>query len=109
MTGDLAALLGDRRAGLEAELASLTTQAGEHGQISFGKRVGEGTSVAVERLSQVAAHDRLRAMLAQVTRAQAKMTEGTYGACDGCGVTIAPERLEALPWATRCVGCAAKG
>lgn len=108
MTDDPVAALEGRRAELEAELARLAASAGETGDISFGKRVGEGTSIAVERLSEVAAHERLRAQLADVTRAQEKMADGTYGACDRCGAEIPPERLEVRPWATRCVTCAAK-
>lgn len=100
-------MLESYRAELETELAQLRAAAGEQGDISFGKRVGEGTSIAVERLTQVAAHDRLRAKLADVTRAQEKVTEGTYGLCDHCGLEIAPERLEVRPWATRCTACAA--
>lgn len=106
MADDPAAVLDGRRAELEAELAVMTAPVGDQGGISFGKRVGEGTSVAVERLSQVAAHDRLQAMLAEVIRARAKVTEGTYEGCDGCGSPIGSERLRALPWATRCMVCA---
>ena len=106
MTEDLAAVLARTRAELEGELAALSAPAGDQGGISFGKRVGEGTSVAVERLSQVAAHDRLRALHADVLRAQAKMAAGSYGVCDRCGADIAAERLTALPWAARCVRCA---
>ena len=45
----------------------------DQGGISFGKRVGDGTSLAVERLSQVAAHDRLQDMLADVVRAEQRL------------------------------------
>ena len=41
----------------------------DQGSISFGKRVGEGTSMAVDRLSQVAVHDKLQVTLADVDRA----------------------------------------
>lgn len=34
---------------------------------------------------------------------------GSYGICDLCGGAIGIERLEALPGATRCVTCAARG
>jgi DnaK suppressor protein len=47
------------------------------------------------------------ALLADVRRARAKLEEGTYGRCDGCGAAIPQGRLEALPWAVRCVTCAA--
>jgi RNA polymerase-binding transcription factor DksA len=42
-------------------------------------------------------------MLADVHRAQAQLAEGSYGRCDSCGATISAERLEARPWAVRCV------
>ncbi|MGI8698959.1 MAG: TraR/DksA family transcriptional regulator [Mycobacteriales bacterium] len=106
MADDTATALDSMRTELEAHLQALQTPAGDHGGISFGKRVGDGTSVAVERFSQVAAHDRLRAMLTDVIRAQAKLADGTYGSCDRCRGAIARERLEALPWATHCRSCA---
>lgn len=107
MTDDVATVLAEKRAALEAQLGVITAAPEDLGGISFGKRVGEGTSLAVERLSQIAAHDRLQATLAEVVRAQAKLTEGTHGTCDACGGPIAAARLEAMPWATRCVACAA--
>lgn len=106
--GDVASILQRKRAELEQQLLGLETPTGDGGGISFGKRVGEGTSVAVERLAQVAAHEGLGAMLLDVSRAQAKLTEGSYGSCDVCGKAIGPERLAALPWATHCVSCAGK-
>ncbi|MFN2489215.1 MAG: TraR/DksA family transcriptional regulator, partial [Actinomycetota bacterium] len=63
-------------------------------------------SMAVDRLVQVAAHDQLQAVLADVQRALAKLAEDSYGSCDRCGGAIAPERLEALTWAILCVRCA---
>lgn len=108
MSHPAAAVLAARREQLEAELAGLATGPPDTGGISFGKRVGDGTSVAVERLAQVAAHDRLQETLADVRRAEEKIAESTYGTCDRCGRDIAPERLEALPWATLCIECAAR-
>lgn len=104
---DLEAALSAKRAELEAELAALSAPAQDTGGISFGKRVGDGTSIAVERLTQVAAHDGLGLLLAEVLRAQAKLADGTYGRCDRCGTPIPAERLAARPWATHCVTCPA--
>ena len=73
------------------------------GAVSFGKRVGEGTSQAVERIAQVDAARQLDAKLRDVERALAKLAEGTYGVCDVCGSEIGTERLEAIPWAVRCI------
>jgi DnaK suppressor protein len=103
---DVAAVLRARRAEVLAELAQLTEPAPDAGGISFGKRVGDGTSIAVERITQVAAHDRLQVVLADIDRAEVKLQEGTYGVCDDCGTPIAAARLEARPWSTRCVDCA---
>ena len=105
---DVDAVLAAKRAELEAEIATLTAPSADLGGIGFGKRVGEGTALAVERLSQVAAHERLVALLAEVRRAQAKRADGSYGTCDDCGRPVAPARLEALPWATRCIDCQAR-
>lgn len=100
-----AATLAAKRQALEAQLAEITAAPADLGSISFGKRVGEGTSLAVERLSQIAAHDRLQATLADVIRAQEKLADGTYGSCDECGADIGEGRLEAMPWATTCMAC----
>lgn len=98
----------DKRAELLGELAILEEPPGERGEISFGKRVGEGTAMAVDRLSQVAVHDKLQVTLAEVERAIAKLDDGTYGRCDACGEPIPEARLEALPWASLCVQDAAR-
>ncbi|HSJ19418.1 MAG TPA: TraR/DksA C4-type zinc finger protein [Nocardioidaceae bacterium] len=106
---DIAATLHAKRAELLQQMGLLEEKPADHGSISFGKRVGEGTSMAVDRLSQVAVHDRLQTALADVDRALAKLDEGSYGRCDVCGEPIAVERLEALPWAVRCVKDASRG
>lgn len=105
---DLATVLDEKRAELEAELAALAGTATEAGDISFGKRVGDGTSIAVERITQVAAHDRLQQMLADVRRAQDKLAAGSRDTCDVCDQPIGADRLEALPWATHCISCAGR-
>jgi DnaK suppressor protein len=42
---------------------------------------------------------------AQFERAMARLDEGAYGVCEGCGAQIPPERLEIFPSATSCVTC----
>jgi DnaK suppressor protein len=103
---DLLTDLRAKRAEVNAELSQLTEPAPDAGGISFGKRVGDGTSIAVERITQVAAHDGLQVLLAEIERAEAKVAEGSYGTCDVCGKPIGSGRLEARFWSTRCVDCA---
>jgi RNA polymerase-binding transcription factor len=100
---DVERLLADREEQLQVQLAELTKPAGELGAISFGKRVGEGTSMAVDRLAAVSAQEHLLAMLEQVRRARRRVADGTYGICEVCGQPVPEERLEVRPWAVRCV------
>jgi DnaK suppressor protein len=96
------------RSELRSELGELTAAPRDPmAAVSFGKRVGEGTSLAVERIAQVDAARTLDAKLRDVERALEKLDAGTYGTCDVCGRPIAPERLEAIPWAVMCVDDAA--
>ena len=105
---EVSALLEAKRADLESQIGGIEDAVTHStaGGISFGKRVGDGTSIAVERLSQVAAHEGLHDTLGQLARAEASLAEGTYGVCEVCGERIAAGRLEARPFATRCVRCA---
>lgn len=101
---DVRSVLETARDTLEAELAELKAAPRDPmGAVSFGKRVGEGTNQAIERITQVDAAKKLDAKLRDVKRALEKLDDGTYGTCDVCGEPIAPERLEAIPWAVRCV------
>ena len=92
---------------IDEQMATMERRPTDQGSISFGKRVGEGTSIAVDRLAQVAAHDQLQVTRADVVRALAKLDDGSYGECDACGRPIPPGRLEARPWAVLCVEDAA--
>jgi DnaK suppressor protein len=100
---DVAELLTAKRTQLQEQLAEMSAPPTELGSISFGKRVGEGTSQAVDRLSAVPAHAKLLDLLAEVDRALAKLDDGSYGRCDVCDAEIGAERIEARPWATRCL------
>jgi DnaK suppressor protein len=44
-------------------------------------------------------------VLSQIDAALKRIEEGTYGTCARCGKPIAPERLEASPWASLCIDC----
>ena len=101
--------LSERLASLDAELADLTAvPLDPMSAVSFGKRVGDGTTEAVDRLTKVGTAEQLAAMRTDVVRALEKLDEGTYGLCDRCGALIPEERLEARPWSVLCVRCASQ-
>ena len=73
----------------------------------FGKRIGDGTTEAISRLTDIGVGRSLETGLARTERALAKLDEGTYGTCDECGDPIPPARLRAMPDSALCVTCAA--
>jgi len=106
---DLSAVEAKLGAHLNAlrERRGAITKAPERGSgVSFGKRVGDGTSEAVSRLTDVGVVDSLNATEERLERALEKIEEGSYGVCDRCGEPIAPARLEAAPESALCVTCA---
>jgi DnaK suppressor protein len=107
-TREIAEELRVRRDQLMAELGVVTTvERDPDASVSFGKRVGDGTTEAVERLNRVGTARELDAMLRDVDRALQKIEDGTYGICDRCGELIPEARLEARSWSVLCVECAA--
>ena len=100
--------LRERKQSLEADLARLTEPPVAGTNLSFGKRVGDGTTEAVERISSTATARSLAASLAATDRALVKLAEGTYGICDVCGEPIPPERLQARPATATCVECSSR-
>lgn len=44
-------------------------------------------------------------LLHEIDDALSRVKDGTYGTCADCGVEIPRDRLEALPWAVRCLSC----
>jgi RNA polymerase-binding transcription factor len=98
--------LEQERDALASELGMLTAvERDPAATIGFGKRVGEGTSQAVERIERVGQVGALSAKYGDVQRALTKFEEGTYGICDRCGATIPDERLEARPASVLCMRC----
>jgi RNA polymerase-binding transcription factor len=95
-----------RRDELSERLAGLARPPERGSQVGFGKRIGDGTTEAVSRLTDVGVGGSLEASEARVTRALAKLAEGTYGVCDACGEPIAPARLGAAPESVLCIECA---
>lgn len=86
--------------GLHSALSSTT------GELStYDNHPADLGSETFERSKDLGLQDNERALLSSVERALEKIHLGTYGRCDSCGAVIPVERLEALPWATRCIHC----
>jgi DnaK suppressor protein len=94
---------------LQARLTGLARPPEDAGEISFGKRIGEGTTEAISRLTDVGVGQSLEVTAGRVARALQKLDEGSYGICDACGGPVAPRRLEVAPESVLCIDCARRG
>ena len=100
---DTERVLRERLAEVQARLAKLSARPERGANLSFGKRIGDGTIEAVSRLTDVGVGANLEVTEAQIERALAKLADGTYGLCDVCGEPINPRRLAALPESAVCI------
>jgi DnaK suppressor protein len=96
-----------RRDHARERLATLSARPERGSAVSFGKRIGDGTSEAVSRLTDIGVGTSLERGLARTERALAKLDDGSYGMCDACGDPIAAGRLKAMPDGVLCLECAA--
>lgn len=103
---DIRELLVKRRRGLDEDLQRLTAPPTDTASVSFGKRVGDGTTEAIERLSTTATARSIAASIDEIDHALEMLDAGTYGTCEICGQKIPQARLEVRPAASRCVDCA---
>jgi RNA polymerase-binding transcription factor DksA len=96
-----------------AEIVAKVDQLGAHdpaevANLGFGKRIGDGTTYAVERMTDAYQARTIYATVAEIDQALERIDTGTYGRCVACGAPIPAERLQAVPWAALCVPCSAK-
>ncbi len=95
-----------RRTELSERLEVLARAPERGADLNFGKRIGDGTTEAVSRLTDVGVGHSLETSMQRIDRAIAKLADGTYGLCDSCGHPIAPARLRAAPESVLCIECA---
>jgi DnaK suppressor protein len=81
---------------------SLEDQTDEDGNDSH---MADSASETVDREIEQSLEDNAEHLLGSIDAALARIEEGTYGRCERCGDPIGDERLDALPYATRCIEC----
>lgn len=79
----------------------------EHPRVAHGAQTAAATEVSESQRGQQL-REREEQHLTQIEAALQRIVDGSFGRCTGCGKPIAPERLEALPWATDCIDCHAR-
>jgi DnaK suppressor protein len=72
--------------------------------MTYGSQAAAATQV-FEQQRDLALRDRAEQHLELVNGALVRLDEGRFGLCLSCGRPIADERIEALPWAEKCIDC----
>lgn len=75
----------------------------DYGRDDADRANGSQTQQLLSRLSS-----QERTMLDAIERALHRVEDGTFGMCVACHREIGSKRLEAAPWALRCIHCQQK-
>jgi DnaK suppressor protein len=73
-------------------------------QMTYGSQAAAASQV-FEQERDLAMRERASQQLEVVDAALSRVDNGSYGTCLRCDRPIAPERLDALPWAAHCIEC----
>jgi RNA polymerase-binding protein DksA len=92
---------------LEHELAQLrgNGDGGLGGSAPFHEHPTDHAGEMEEHERQLAIGENLEQMFEQCRDALARLDRGEYGICRTCGKEIDIDRLQALPYATKCIPC----
>ncbi len=78
-------------------------RSGGNGGVS--NHMAEGASSTYDQERNLALIGNMRRTVEAIDAALKRLAAGTYGQCEACGTPIDRARLEALPYASRCVRC----
>lgn len=82
---------------------TLSDEAGE--ETAYDNHLADTATETYDRELDYTLEENSEHVLADIDAALKRIEDGTYGTCTNCGKQIAPERLEARPWATLCIDC----
>ena len=82
---------------------SIEDETGE--ETAFDNHPADTATVTFDRELDYTLEENAESVLTAIDAALRRIEEGTYGRCQRCGRQIAPERLEALPYAELCIDC----
>jgi RNA polymerase-binding protein DksA len=72
---------------------------------SFDNHLADVATATYMRELDLSIEDSTEHVIAAIDEALKKIEEGTFGTCAHCGSQIAEARLEAMPYATKCIEC----
>ena len=86
----------------EANSGSLEEETEEE---TYDNHLADSATATLNREIDYTLEENSEQVLDAVDSALERIDKGTYGTCARCGKQIAEERLEAIPYATRCIDC----
>jgi RNA polymerase-binding protein DksA len=113
-TGRLRDALLEERRRVEAAIANLHEEnpgslSDETGDDSmYDNHLADTATVTYDRELDYTLEENSEHVLSAIDAALERIEDGSYGVCMNCSQPIAPERLEARPWATLCIDCQRK-
>jgi DnaK suppressor protein len=100
------ARLEQERASLRSDIEALAAEnQAQQDDYGVGNHVADDATEVFTRERNLALRNNAQDLLAHVNAALQRLDEGSYGICARCGQQIAPDRLEALPYAIYCITC----
>jgi len=93
-------LRSDHPGSLDEEVEEVAATSDNH--------LGETATATLNREIDYTLGENSEQLLKEIEAALGRIDDGTYGTCAVCGREIAPERLEAHPWASLCIDDARK-
>jgi RNA polymerase-binding protein DksA len=86
----------------EANSGSLEDETEEE---TYDNHLADSATATLNREIDYTLEENSEHVLTGIEAALQRIETGTFGSCAGCGKQIDEERLEALPYATRCIDC----
>jgi RNA polymerase-binding protein DksA len=86
----------------EANSGSLEDETEEE---TYDNHLADSATATLNREIDYTLEENSEHVLGSIDEALRRIESGTYGTCVRCGKPISEERLEAIPYATRCIDC----
>ncbi|HJZ46691.1 MAG TPA: TraR/DksA C4-type zinc finger protein [Roseiflexaceae bacterium] len=103
---NIRARLEHERATLRSDIEALAIDnQAQQDDYGVGNHIADDATEVFTRERNIALRNNAQDLLAQVNAALDRLDQGRYGICARCGQEIAPDRLEALPYAIYCIKC----
>lgn len=72
---------------------------------TYDNHLADSATATLNREIDYTLEENAEHVLKAINEALQRIEDGTYGTCGRCGKPIAEERLEAIPYANRCIDC----